>query len=79
MRPYLFFILALALAIINSSVAVEVFAYAKNNNKIQISATVLEQLTYKKNGVGTLAETNYEKGFMVIDENPALTIIIVKL
>lgn len=80
MRSYLFFILTLVLTVINSSLPAEVIANSKKNtNQIEINATVLEELSYKKNGKTIWAETNYEKGLAIIGENPVLTIIIVKI
>lgn len=75
MRSYLIFILALALFLSNSGRTPKAFAYS---NKIQVTATVLEHLTYKKEGEATLAQTNYDKGLFIINENSNLTVVIAR-
>lgn len=43
-------------------------AHAQTSNKVTVSAVVLEQINYQRNGQSISVGTNYEKGFWVISK-----------
>jgi len=41
-------------------------AFSKGENKVRVTAKVLEQINYRRNGDDVLIETNYQNGFWII-------------
>jgi len=63
----LILIIVLILAVGNLKKAPK--AHAETSNTVTVSAVVLEQINYQRNGQSVSIGTNYEKGFWVILKN----------